>query len=429
MQIDIAVRGMAAWEVLEIIAKALSIGWKEKHVSKIDAAFSGFTESMIVNKTGIQFENSQELRDRIATLKNDPLFSDVHSVSFHLTGNTRLTYHAQFEESGQRWTMVRVLVDDQQFEQAKDLVRQLKALLPIVPKSDIGKTALTDHQLDGLRFAEKVIGSFATEAARISQETTKHFGEFVAGVKQRTLELDSQYQTRASEMETTFRGRQQALDLEHQAKLKELEERERAYAEAVKQFELRNNTAVRRDLLKEIRSKIEEQKAIKITGDTLSKRRIIHQICGGTIAVSILAIWFFVWRFSEATASDWRLLIPLSTWTAIFISTSIYYIRWNDQWFRDHAKIEFENRKFSADILRASWVAELLFEWVEKKGITMPPELVASFTKNLFEGMSADSRLHPADQLTELLKQVSSLEVSKGAFKVTKTEPKAEPRQ
>jgi hypothetical protein len=54
---------------------------------------------------------------------------------------------------------------------------------------------------------------------------------------------------------------------------------------------------------------------------------------------------------------------------------------------------------------------------------------VASFTRNLFEGVGGDSKLHPADQLTELLKQVSSLEVSKGAFKMTKAEPENEHRQ
>jgi hypothetical protein len=283
--------------------------------------------------------------------------------------------------------------------------------------------------LEGFRFAEKVIGSFATEAARLSQDTAKHFGEFVDGVKQRTLELEAQFQARHSELETTFRERQQAVDLDHQAKLKAFEEREKAHTEEVKQFELRNNTAVRRDLLKEIRNKVEEQKTIKITEDTLGKRRIIHQICGSTLALAALAIGVFIWKVSEAAAVDWKLLVPLSTWTAIFVSTSIFYIRWNDQWFRDHAKVEFENRKFSADILRASWVAELFFEWAEKKGVSIPPELVASFTRNLFEGVGVDSKLHPADQLTELLKQVSSLEVSKGAFKMTKAEPRNESRQ
>lgn len=58
----------------------------------------------------------------------------------------------------------------------------------------------------------------------------------------------------------------------------------------------------------------------------------------------------------------------------------------------------------------------------------MPPELVGSFTKNLFDNSSSDSKLHPADQFTDLLKQVSSLELSKGSLKVTRSEAKPDTR-
>jgi len=45
----------------------------------------------------------------------------------------------------------------------------------------------------------------------------------------------------------------------------------------------------------------------------------------------------------------------------------------------------------------------------EKRGINMPPELVGSFTQNLFDNSSSASKLHTADQFTDLLKQVSFL--------------------
>jgi hypothetical protein len=209
--------------------------------------------------------------------------------------------------------------------------------------------------------------------------------------------------------------------------LKEIEEREKQHSEAVKQFELRNNTAVRRDLLREIRNKIEEQKTIQISEGTISKRRIIHVTCILTMLLSASLAAAIVWKLVGGTAAlDWKFFIPLGTWTALFVTTGIYYIRWNDQWFRDHARVEFENRKFSSDILRASWVAELFFEWAEKKGISMPPDLVGSFTKNLFDPTSSDGRLHPLDQFNDFLKQVSTVEVSKGTVKVTKKETKDE---
>jgi hypothetical protein len=64
----------------------------------------------------------------------------------------------------------------------------------------------------------------------------------------------------------------------------------------------------------------------------------------------------------------------------------------------------------------------------EKRGIDMPPELVGNSTQNLFDNSSSASKLHTADQFTDLLKQVSFLESSKGSLKVTRSETKPDTR-
>jgi cation transport ATPase len=278
----------------------------------------------------------------------------------------------------------------------------------------------------GLEFAQRTIAGFATEAAKLSQSTAANFETFVRGVKERSLELETQYRDKALELEGSFRNKQEALDAEHRTKLQEIEAKEKQHAEAVKQFELRNNTVVRRDLLKEIRSKIEQQRTIEISKGTIKKRLIVHGVCGLTLFIAVVLMGIFAYKLYNATAIEWRLLVPMTTSTALFVMTGIYYIRWNDQWFREHARVEFENRKFASDILRASWVAELFFEWADKKDRNMPPELVASFTRNLFEGADLDGRLHPADQLNDMIKQFSTLELGKNGIKVTrKDDPKS----
>ncbi|HEV2695451.1 MAG TPA: hypothetical protein VG347_21325 [Verrucomicrobiae bacterium] len=305
-------------------------------------------------------------------------------------------------------------------ENVHKVVDAIGAIFTIVPRSQISKKALAETQVAGLDFAEKTIARFASEAVKLSQSSTKNFDDFVEGVRKRTLELEKQFQQQTQELQEKHQKREADLDSSFQGKLKDLEGREKLHNEAVKQFELRNNTVVRRDLLKEIRNKIEQQASIKISPSTVSKRWIIHVVCALTMIISIALVGFFVSQIYKATTIDWKTLVPLSTWTALFIMTGVYYLRWNDQWFRDHARAEFENRKFSADILRASWVAELFFEWAEKKGVSIPPELVDSFTKNLFDNVSSDGRLHPADQLSDLVKQFSTIEVSKGGVKVSR---------
>jgi hypothetical protein len=422
MNHEIHVRGMAAWEVAKAFEKALASAWDGKTITQFRTDVSGFQDLLELNLDASLLSENEAWIERLELLRTDSFFHDIKTVHFRLLHGWALIYFA--DQGG--WPLVRLDVPDQSRDEARerDFLRALNLNLPVIPKAERGKVALSETQLEGLKFAKEVISSFATEAARMSQDTAKHFNEFVEAVKERTLQLEDQFQTKSTELDALFQQKQSALEEEHKSKLKDLEEREKAHAEAEKQFELRNNTAVRRDLLREIRAKIEAQKTIEISEGTTKKRTVILVTCVATLILSAVIIGVFVWKLTQATSVDWHLLIPLTAWTTIFVSTGIYFLKWNDQWFRDHAKVEFETRKFSADILRASWVAELLFEWAEKKGINLPPELINSFTKNLFESPDSNTKLHPSDQLADLLKQVSSLEMGKNGMKLTRSEPK-----
>lgn len=289
------------------------------------------------------------------------------------------------------------------------VARALEKHFTLIRRHNVGSVQFSAKQLEVFEFAQETIGRFATEAARLAQSTTQNYDEFARLLREKTTELDQRYGAKETELETRY-----------QEKLRDIETREGAHGESVKQFELRNNTAVRRDLLREIKSKIETQSAMQLSKPTSRKRRILHAVCLGTLLLSATFVGWFAYKIGSVTAFDWCYLIPLSTGSLIFVSTGIFYIRWNDQWFRDHARAEMETRKLSADILRASWLAELFFEWEQKKDTAMPPELVSSFTRGLFEFAALEGKLHPADQLHELLKEFSTLKLDKDGFEVSK---------
>jgi hypothetical protein len=114
----------------------------------------------------------------------------------------------------------------------------------------------------------------------------------------------------------------------------------------------------------------------------------------------------------------------------LFISTAIFYIRWNDQWFKEHANAEFENRKFSRDIVRASWIAELLFEWKEKKEVPLPEELITSYTTGLFQNNeTVKTTKHLFDDLKSLAGSVSEIKFSKKGGISLKKKPESEPEK
>ena len=50
-----------------------------------------------------------------------------------------------------------------------------------------------------------------------------------------------------------------------------------------------------------------------------------------------------------------------------FAFAAVFYIRWNDQWLRQHADEEFRMRQLELDIDRASWITELALELGQEK--------------------------------------------------------------
>jgi hypothetical protein len=87
----------------------------------------------------------------------------------------------------------------------------------------------------------------------------------------------------------------------------------------------------------------------------------------------------------------------------------VFYIRWNDNWFRQHADEEFRLKRLELDIDRASWVVEMALEWQEEKGSIIPQELIDRLTSNLF--IDQDRRAppkHPSEDLASAIVAASS---------------------
>ena len=122
---------------------------------------------------------------------------------------------------------------------------------------------------------------------------------------------------------------------------------------------------------------------------------------------------------SLAPNPNYMLLFPLASSLLIFISTAIFFIKWQNNWIKIHADAELENKKFETDMLRASWLAEMYFEWDEKKEMEFPPQMVESFTKNLFEHVSGNvSVSHPYEDIIKNLKNVSKFKIGKDCIQI-----------
>jgi hypothetical protein len=120
---------------------------------------------------------------------------------------------------------------------------------------------------------------------------------------------------------------------------------------------------------------------------------------------------------------NYYLFVPIGTLTAVFVSTMIYFIRQHNQWYRINADAELANKKFETDMLRASWLAEMFFEWDEQKKVAFPEQMISSFTKNLFEsGNASCSATHPLEDIIKTSDKFSKIKLGKYGIELEQKE-------
>jgi hypothetical protein len=108
-------------------------------------------------------------------------------------------------------------------------------------------------------------------------------------------------------------------------------------------------------------------KAFQLSDETNKKGVPVQVAC---VVLAILAVigitvsGYFVFTDAEA---KWHHILPLTSSIMILVSTAIYYIRWNDSWLGRHADLEIRNQLLRQDMLRASWFAEMLFQYKDER--------------------------------------------------------------
>jgi hypothetical protein len=216
-------------------------------------------------------------------------------------------------------------------------------------------------------------------------------------------ELQEEFAAKRNDLDEESRTRRTELDAEHRARMLSIEEREQKHREALALFETRESKLVRRDVAKTLDGLLEAQEQVSLSKPTYKKRLVTFGILGLALTVSMVTMIAFGRRALGEEAIDWRFSIGLGISSFGFIGTVIYFLRWNDQWVRQHADAEFMAKRYRSDMLRATWVAELVTEWAKDNATPAPPALTESFTKSLFSYDSIPATTHPLEALTGML--------------------------
>ena len=303
----------------------------------------------------------------------------------------RLEYHAEDEEGAAslRWGCSNNVAEQPSDIDAIRLADALHRHFETFSFDQLMKVVLPRAEKAALQYHESVLRSLESATARLGTALADQAKVNADHLNKLTTELENKFQERTD-----------ALDKRAAAREGELAAREAGFKKERDTFDLRENTAVRRTLLDDQKAYIAENKVLRVSPTTTAKREIIHHVCIIAMLGGITLAGVFGYGLFKSAAFDWHLLAPFSAGLILFGSTLIFYLKWNNRWFEDHAHAEFYFRKLNSDILRASWIAELFFEWKDKKDIGIPHEVLTSFTRNLFVDTTVNTVSdHPFDQL------------------------------
>jgi hypothetical protein len=124
-------------------------------------------------------------------------------------------------------------------------------------------------------------------------------------------------------------------------------------------------------------------------------------------AVAVIGL-FYPPAATAGSTEVWLHLLRVPAGVIGFAFASVFYIRWNDQWFRQHADEEFRMRQLELDIDRASWITELALELRDEKG-ELTAALLDRLSAGLFTSRSSEAVKHPTQDLLAALLGESSL--------------------
>jgi hypothetical protein len=221
----------------------------------------------------------------------------------------------------------------------------------------------------------------------------------------------------------------ESLRKEHEARLEGLRQEADSLDARRKELDDRDYMHARRGIRNDLRELIKnrEQK-FSLTSNTRRLRLPVHatmifllvgllavngvylgQIASLDIASSSIQV--LLWAFSKQSIA-----------AIVFIATLLFYVRWMNRWFEQHAAAEFLLKQFELDIDRASWVVETAMEWRRDQKSEIPGTLLEGITRNLFAdagGGSAEKHTAADDLASALVGNASQVKLKLGENEVS----------
>ena len=264
------------------------------------------------------------------------------------------------------------------------------------------------NTFDKLDYIEKFLGPDTAEHYKQREAAISKFEDLHEKHLRRQLKYEQQKDDEYQRKTTEFR---ENLEQEYKKKEQILNEWQERLETRAKDLDDRDTRLARRSARKQILTILEKAaETFTLTKGTKKLRWPIHALFLTLVGLSFGYIASIAQPFLDPSfeVSPFAML-RLGLGTATLVGTTIFYIRWCDRWFRQHADEEFHLKRFGLDVIRADWLAELAMEWSEQTGSDIPEQLIQRLSHNLFEDEGKpDPAQHPSQDILNRLFSAAS---------------------
>jgi len=346
-------------------------------------------------------ESGSSFNVDVPKLDSDPLLADIR------TANSALLHRVVLQGQGYNVAVVRGPGADEVTasfpdQQQPDVLRGIAKFLSVVHYQlrAYGRTAATDEVLG------KELAEFYRQREELLTKLERVHAEIVESNEAYRERLEERFDQRRRELDDDHQQKIDASQAEYARKHDELAARERELQTRIATLDDRSSTHARRQVREDLKRIVAERTAsFHLSKDTVRKRLPVHLLFLGLILASssLFAAALLGYLPVPSSLPSWFAAFRLPLIAVALAASIVFYIRWTDHWFRQHADEEMRLKRLELDIDRATWVVEMALEWKREKGAEIPSELIERLSRNLFEPETFGRPRHPTEDLASAL--------------------------
>ncbi len=277
--------------------------------------------------------------------------------------------------------------------------RELSRLIQVAIMGPISRYRLSAALAD----INPQLNAFHQERIQATSRIEEAHSRILTHAAEKLLDQERAFSEKLDSLERDWKEKKGELDREHAAMVARLEVREATVLDREKAVDASTSRDARREIQRGLRAEFRERKQkFSLTKATEEKRNPISWACYGAMVLTGSAFGVFV-GFPDLFGKDlpsWVHMVKVSASLATFLSTILYFVRWQDQWQKQHAAEEFRLQRLELDMERASWLVETVMESSVEGSNGIPVELLNRLAQGLFEDVGTmPSTRHPAEEL------------------------------